>query len=100
MLDAGAVDPASAFFHNKKKDLVAAERAWVKFRDAQCGAEATMTGQASASGKVSVAFDCLSKMNKERIVYLNRVASSLSFESRLCQAVAEACRVGEADSAR
>jgi len=100
MLDAGAVDPASAFFYNKKKDLVLAEQAWFKFRDAQCGAEASMTGQASASGKVTVTFDCLSKMARERIVYLNGVASSLSFESRLCLANADACRVPEVESPR
>ena len=98
MLDAGAVDPASAFFYNKKKDLVAAERAWLKYRDAQCGAEATMIGQSSASGKITVAFDCLSKMAKERIVYLNRVASSLRFESRLCRANTAACRFAEVES--
>lgn len=100
MLDAGAVDPASAFFYNKKKDLIAAERAWFKYRDAQCGAEATMIGRASASGVVTVTFDCLSKMAKERIVYLSRVASSLSFESRLCRANADACRIAEVELPR
>ena len=100
MLDAGAVDPTSAFFYNKKKDLVAAERAWIKYRDAQCGAEVTMIGRVSASGKVTAASDCLSKLAKERIVYLNRVASSLSFESRLCGGNPDACRVAEVESTR
>src|SRR5580700_9039629 len=80
MFDAGAVDPMTAFFYDKKKDLVAAERAWVKFRDAQCGAEATMLGSASASGTVQVTFDCLSKMTEERIAYLEHVASSLKLD--------------------
>jgi uncharacterized protein YecT (DUF1311 family) len=100
MLDAGAVDPESAFFYDKKKDLVAAERAWFKYRDAQCGAEVTMIGRASASGKVTVISDCLSKMAKERVMYLNRVVSSLSFESRLCRADADACRIAEVESPR
>jgi uncharacterized protein YecT (DUF1311 family) len=93
MFDAGAVDPLSAFFYDKKKDLVAAERAWVKFRDAQCAAEAGMLSQASASGTVVATGDCLMKMTRERIAYLEQVASSIKVDSKLCEKAASACQI-------
>jgi uncharacterized protein YecT (DUF1311 family) len=92
MFDVGAVDPASAFFYDKKKDLVAAERAWVKFRDTQCAAEAGMLGRVSASGIVAVTGDCIMKMTRERIAYLERVASSIKLDSKLCENAASACQ--------
>lgn len=93
MFDAGAVDPMSAFFYDKKKDLVAAERAWVKFRDTQCAAEAGMLGQVSASGIVVVTGDCIMKMTRERIAYLEQVASSIKLDSKLCENAASACQI-------
>jgi uncharacterized protein YecT (DUF1311 family) len=39
MYDAGAVDPLTSFFSDKKKRVVVSERAWIKFREAQCSAE-------------------------------------------------------------
>ncbi len=93
MFDAGAVDPASAFFYDKKRDLVAAERAWVKFRDAQCAAEAGMLSQASASGTVVATGDCLMKMTRERIAYLEHVASSIKVDSKLCDKAAGSCQI-------
>jgi uncharacterized protein YecT (DUF1311 family) len=93
MFDAGAVDPMSAFFYDKKKDLVAAERAWVKFRDAQCASEAEMLSQGSASGNVAATDDCLMKMTRERIAYLEQVASSIKADSKLCEKAASACQI-------
>jgi uncharacterized protein YecT (DUF1311 family) len=93
MLDAGAVDPMTAFFYDKKKDLVAAERAWVKFRDAQCAAEATMLGPASASGTVQVTYNCFSRLTQERIEYLKDVASSAKPQSKLCENQADSCQI-------
>jgi uncharacterized protein YecT (DUF1311 family) len=92
MLDAGAVDPA-AFFYNKQKSLVAAERAWVRFRDAQCAAEVDMLNQASSSGEVQVSGDCMLKMTRERIAYLKGVAASLTSDSKLCEKDADACQM-------
>ena len=92
MLDAGAEDP-EAFFYDKKKALVAAERAWIKFRDAQCGAEAEMLNQASASGTVEVRGDCLMKMTQDRITYLEQVASDIKSDSLLCKRTASVCQI-------
>jgi uncharacterized protein YecT (DUF1311 family) len=92
MLEAGAVDP-TAFFSNKQRDLVVAERAWIRFRDAQCAAEADMLSQASASGTVMVFGQCTLKMTRERMAYLEDVASSLKSDSKLCEKSADACRV-------
>jgi uncharacterized protein YecT (DUF1311 family) len=65
LLDAGAVDPVRSFFPDKKKQVVIAERAWVKFRDAQCAAEGTLvipgTGVAKIEGR------CLATLTQERI---------------------------------
>jgi uncharacterized protein YecT (DUF1311 family) len=92
MLDAGAVDP-EAFFYDERKSLVAAERAWVKFRDAQCTAEVDMLSHASASGVVQVTDDCILKMTRERVTYLEGVAASLKSDSKLCEKDADACRI-------
>jgi uncharacterized protein YecT (DUF1311 family) len=85
MLDAVAADPMTAFFSDKKRDLVAAERAWVKFRDAQCAAEATMLDQASASGTVQVMYACSSRLTQQRVEYLKDVASAVKSQSKLCE---------------
>jgi uncharacterized protein YecT (DUF1311 family) len=93
MLDAGAVDPMSAFFYDKRKDLVAAERAWVRFRDAQCAAEAGMLSRASASGTVMVTGNCLMKMTRERVAYLEQTASSIKQDSMLCEKTESTCQI-------
>jgi uncharacterized protein YecT (DUF1311 family) len=93
MLDAGAADPAIGFFYDKKKNLVAAQRAWVKYREAQCAAEATILGPVSASGTVQVTGECFLQMTQNRIAYLEGVVSSLSPESNLCQKSADPCRL-------
>lgn len=92
MFEAGAVDP-TAFFSDKQKDLVVAERAWIRFRDAQCAAEADMLSQASALGTVMVLGQCTLKMTRERIAYLVGVASSLKSDSKLYEMSPDACRV-------
>ena len=92
MLDAGEVDPPS-FFFEKKKSLVAAERAWIKFRDAQCDAQGAMLTGASASGIVGVSGECQLDMARERIAYLKGVARSLTSESKLCKKSPELCRM-------
>ena len=92
MLAAGEVDP-HAFFADKHEKLVAAERAWIQFRDAECATEEAMLTGASASGEVGVAYDCQLRMTRERTVYLEGVASSLRSNSKLCENDADACRV-------
>jgi uncharacterized protein YecT (DUF1311 family) len=93
MFDAGAVDPMSAFFYDKKRNLVVAERAWLKFRDAQCAAEAGMLSGASASGTVEVTGACLMKLTQERIAYLKQAALSIRVDSKLCEKTAKACQI-------
>lgn len=92
MLDAGGVDP-EVFFYDEKQDLVVAERAWIKFRDAQCAAEVGMMSRASASGVVAVTGDCLMKMTQERITYLEQTAASIKVDSMLCAKDASACEI-------
>jgi uncharacterized protein YecT (DUF1311 family) len=93
MFDAGAADPKSAFFYDKKRNLVTAERAWARFRDAQCSAEAGMLSQASASGEAAATGECLVKMTRERTAYLEEVASSIKADSKLCEKAAGACEI-------
>jgi uncharacterized protein YecT (DUF1311 family) len=92
MLDAGEVNPTS-FFSEKRKALVAAERAWIKFRDAQCDAQGAMLTGASASGIVGVSGECQLAMTRKRIAYLKGVARSLTSESNLCEKSPELCRI-------
>jgi uncharacterized protein YecT (DUF1311 family) len=86
-----AVDPHD-FFYDKKKDLVAAERTWIKLRDAQCAAEGQMLSRGSTSGPVVATGECLVKMTQERITYLGQVASSIKSDSMLCKETASACQ--------
>jgi len=90
MFDAGATEPDTSFFYDKKKDVVAAERAWLRFRDAQCGAEAVMI--APGSGTATVTGACLLAMTRERIKYLENLVASLKYDSKLCEKDADACR--------
>ena len=94
MFHAGAVDPMHSFFYDKQKELVAAERAWIRFRSAQCAAEATMMGPgASASGIVAATGDCMLKMTRERTAYLERIAEIVGNDSKLCRKSHDACRL-------
>src|SRR5260221_1963798 len=68
MYAAGAVDPVTSFFPDKKKYLVVAERAWVKYRDAQCAAEGIMV--VPGSGVPTVEGRCLLTLTEERVQFL------------------------------
>jgi uncharacterized protein YecT (DUF1311 family) len=83
MFDAGAVDPARSFFPNKKKYLVVAERAWVKFRDAQCAAEGIMV--IPGSGVPTVEGRCLLTLTQERVQFLEGLERELKYTSKFCE---------------
>jgi hypothetical protein len=91
MFDAGATEPDTSFFYDKKREVVAAERAWVRFRDAQCAAEAVMI--APGSGAATVTAGCLLAMTRERIKYLENLVAALKYDSKLCEKDADACRL-------
>jgi hypothetical protein len=52
-----------------------------------------MLSQASASGAVAVTGDCIMKMTRARIAYLEQVASSIKLDSKLCENAASACQI-------
>ena|ERR1700733_10990052 len=90
MFDAGAVDPVPSFFPDKKKQVVVAERAWSKFRDAQCAAEGTLvipgTGVAKVEGR------CLLTLTRERIQFLEGLIGELRYTSKFCEKDASSCK--------
>jgi len=92
MLDE-AVAPEQAFFADKKNSLVIAERAWIKFRDAHCGAEVAFRSSGSASGSVQIARACYAKLTQERIAYLQELVSIIKPDSKLCEGNATACQI-------
>ncbi len=83
MFDAGAVDPVSSFFPDKKKYLVVAERAWIKFRDAQCAAEGIMV--VPGSGVPTVEGRCLLTLTEERVQYLEGLKREMKYTSKFCE---------------
>jgi uncharacterized protein YecT (DUF1311 family) len=90
LLDAGAADPVRSFFPDKKKQLVIAERAWAKFRDAQCAAEGTLvipgTGVAKIEGR------CLLTLTQERIQFLEGLMGELKYTSKFCEKDGSPCK--------
>ena len=89
MLDAGEVDSDISYFPYKKAQLAAAQGAWVKYRDAQCGAEGAMV--IPGSGVATVTGTCLLTLNRERLRYLEGLAEVLRGQSKLCVRKASAC---------
>ena len=71
--------------------MVVAERAWVKFRDAQCAAEGTMvipgTGVAKVEGK------CLLTLTQERIQFLEGLMRELRYTSKFCEKDLSSCKL-------
>jgi uncharacterized protein YecT (DUF1311 family) len=89
MFDSGAVDPVRSFFPEKKKRLVLAERAWAKFRDAQCAAEATLVIPGTAVAKIEGT--CLLRLTKERVQFLEGLERELRYTSKFCEKDGSPC---------
>ncbi len=84
-----APDPEPLLYSERLKTIVAAEKAWAKFKDAQCAAEydliAPGTGAAALSGQ------CAIDLTKDRIRFLRGVENQVSLDSKLCRADKTAC---------
>ncbi len=91
MFDAGEVDSDISYFPIKKAKAIAAERSWIRYRDAQCGAEGAMI--IPGSGVATVTGRCLLLLTQERIGYLESLADELRGESKLCENDASACKL-------
>ena len=92
MLDAGSANPSYPIYTNEKQDLVTAERAWNKFREAQCAAEVSLSGPLSASGSVSITGNCWIAMTRKRISYLEGVSKLIASHSLLCAKTPGVCQ--------
>jgi uncharacterized protein YecT (DUF1311 family) len=92
MFDAGTINPAISTFYDEPKEMVSAQQAWLEYRDKQCAFDATMIGPLSASGVVAATGDCMSRMTRERIKYLQKVSEMIGHYSKLCKVNADACR--------
>ena len=62
---------ASAISNSVKKDLVAAEKAWLNFRDTSCAFERSW--EQGSLGRVAYVY-CQAKMTDDRSVYLDQYA--------------------------
>jgi uncharacterized protein YecT (DUF1311 family) len=82
-------DPEPLINSERKSTLIAAERAWVKFRDAQCSAEYMLI--APGTGALALSAQCAIDLTQERIRYLRRVAGQVSLSSKLCRTNKMAC---------
>lgn len=82
-------DPEPLLNSERLRTLVAAERAWAKFKDAQCNAEymliAPGTGAAALSGQ------CAIDLTRERIRFLRGVEGQVGRNSTLCRTNKKAC---------
>jgi uncharacterized protein YecT (DUF1311 family) len=83
-LSAGTDDPNPLFNDERKRTLIAAERAWVKFKDAQCAVEYDLVAPGTAAPAISG--QCMIDLIHERIQFLRRVAEQIHWDSKLCKA--------------
>jgi Lysozyme inhibitor LprI len=65
------------------KKLVVAQRAWVKFTDAQCAAEGIMV--VPGSGVPTVEGRCLLTLTQERVHFLEGLERELEHTSKFCE---------------
>lgn len=86
---AGTDDPNPLFNNEITSALIAAERQWVKFKDAQCAAEAALIAPGTAGPAVEG--QCLIDLTKSRIGFLRRVAELVHWHSKLCRADKASC---------
>jgi uncharacterized protein YecT (DUF1311 family) len=91
MFDAGAVDPVTSFFSDKKQRVVIAERAWVRFRDTQCAAEGILV--IPGSGVPTVTGRCLLTLTEERIQFLEGLERELRYTSKFCEKDDAPCKL-------
>jgi uncharacterized protein YecT (DUF1311 family) len=82
-------DPEPLLNSERKRTLIAAERAWVKFKDAQCSAEYMLI--APGTGAFALSGQCAIDLTQERIRYLRRVEGQVSLSSKLCRTNKMAC---------
>jgi uncharacterized protein YecT (DUF1311 family) len=83
-LSAGTDDPNPIFNSERKSTLVAAQRDWRKFKDAQCATVAALVAPGTAAPAI---YDqCVIDLIKERIRFLRSIAEQIQWDSKLCRA--------------
>ena len=88
-LKGGATDPMFGYFEYKRDALVTSERAWVKFRDAQCLAVGASYG--TGTGKPAGIGQCLITLTKERVKFVKQYGQTVLYGSVLCRDHKEVC---------
>lgn len=83
-LSAGTDDPNTLFNDERKRTLISAERAWAKFKDAQCAAAFALVSPGTAAPAIEG--QCMIDLIHERIQFLRRVAEQIHWDSKLCKA--------------
>ena len=79
----GASDPTFTYFEEKLDALVKSERAWVKYRDAQCLAVGASYG--AGTGKPAGIGQCLISLTRQRVGFVKRYGQTLNYDSVLCR---------------
>jgi uncharacterized protein YecT (DUF1311 family) len=82
-------DPEPLLNSERQRTLIAAERAWAKFKDAQCSAEYMLI--APGTGAPAFSGQCAIDLTRERIRFLRGVAGQVSRSSKLCRTDKTAC---------
>jgi uncharacterized protein YecT (DUF1311 family) len=82
-------DPEPLLSSERRRTLIAAERAWAKFKDAQCSAEYMLI--APGTGALALSGQCAIDLTRERIRFLRGVADQVSQNSKLCRMNKTAC---------
>jgi len=90
-LSAGSDDPDPAPLINRERQrtLIAAQRAWATFKDAQCRAEYMLT--APGTGAAALSGQCAIDLTQERIRFLRSVEAQVGLNSKLCRTNKTAC---------
>ena len=84
-LSAGSTDDTDTLENDEQeRTLVAAERAWAKYKDAQCTAESARFGR--GTGAPAAYAQCEINFTTERIRYLRDYAERIGWASKLCKA--------------
>lgn len=78
-------------FNERKRSLLAAERAWVNFKKAQCWA--VYVDNSPGSGASAASMSCQLDLTNERIRFLKDYEANVGPDSNLCIADSSKCHV-------
>ncbi len=82
-LKGGATDPMLTLFPQKQRALLASQRTWKAYRDAQCLAVSASYG--AGSGAAAGYGFCMFELSQERIKFLRNFGQTVLYDSTLCR---------------